>query len=95
MMQVFPLLMLCFVAYCGPGERTRSAYAQHCAACHETGASGAPTRQARYDWQIRRNQNPQDLLASVRRGLVAMPPSGRCVTCSDEELIDIINYMRD
>lgn len=80
---------------CGQKKHVEQKYAQHCAACHEAGAGGAPAKSAKRDWQIRRNQTPDALLASVRRGIVGMPPSGRCFSCSDAELIEIIRYMRD
>ena len=89
------ILFIATVLCCRASEKTRLTYDQHCAACHETGAGGAPARQAKMDWEIRRNQKPQELLASVRRGFVGMPPSGRCLNCSDGELLEVIKYMRD
>lgn len=90
----FLLSILCLL-YCGGPKTVPEKYAQHCAACHEAGAAGAPTKHAKRDWQIRHNQTPEALVASVRRGAVGMPPSGRCFTCSDDELREIIRYMRD
>ncbi len=84
-----------FLSFCGAPPKVKQHYAQHCAACHEIGAGGAPTRKTTYDWKIRRNQDPQDILRAVRKGFVGMPPSGRCLNCSDDELLAIIRFMRD
>lgn len=81
--------------FCGAPPKVREHYAQHCAACHDIGAGGAPTLDAKTDWKIRRNQDPQEILRAVRKGFVGMPPSGRCTKCSDDELLAIIRYMRD
>jgi cytochrome c5 len=82
-------------AFFRPREtRTGRLYTQHCAACHDAGAGGAPTVNAKQDWAIRRFQTEEDLLRSVRRGFVGMPPSGRCYECSDQDLIGIIRYLR-
>ena len=91
---LYTLIALALVG-CREDSTAAKKYAQHCAACHEAGAGGAPTKHAKRDWQIRRNQTPDALLASVRRGFVGMPPSGRCFNCSDADLIEIIRYMRD
>ena len=50
---------------------------------------------AKTDWKIRRNQDPQDILRSVRKGFVGMPPPGRCTNCSDDDLLALIRFMRD
>jgi len=50
---------------------------------------------AKQDWAIRRFQTEPDLLRSIRRGFVGMPPSGSCFECSDQDLIGIIRYMRN
>jgi cytochrome c5 len=93
--QAWPLwFAMIFTGYCGEPPKIRKLYAQHCAACHDTGAGGAPTRDASMDWKIRRNQDPQEILRAVRKGFVGMPPSGNCTKCSDDELLAIIQYMR-
>jgi cytochrome c5 len=33
------------------------------------------------------------LVASVKNGLNAMPPTGLCATCTDEEYAELIQYM--
>lgn len=92
---VFYILVILLLVGCRQKPGAEEKYTRHCAACHDAGAGGAPTKNAKRDWQIRRNQTPDALLASVRRGAVGMPPSGRCLNCSDEDLIEIIRYMRD
>ena len=80
------------VAAAGPrsGEDVFNA---HCAACHGTGAAGAPKVGDSAAWAPRAAQGVDTLLTHATNGLNAMPPKGTCAECSSEELKNAIEYM--
>jgi cytochrome c5 len=68
-------------------------YNKSCAACHATGAAGAPKTGVEADWAQRLEKGNDVLLVSVTNGLNAMPPKGMCYDCSDEDYTALIEYM--
>jgi len=73
----------------------KSKYKKHCFACHGTGAANAPRIGDKAAWNIRLSKGPDVMLDSLKKGMVAMPPNGRCNECSDKELKKIIKYMME
>lgn len=69
-------------------------YSQVCAACHDSGAAGAPTLQADA-WGDRLDKGRDELLASAINGLGAMPPRGGRPDLSDEQVAASVDYMLD
>ena len=63
-----------------------------CAACHATGAAGAP-KYGTADWVERGAKGLDTLLSNAINGLNAMPPRGLCADCSDDELKASIEHM--
>lgn len=61
-------------------------YSASCAACHDTGAAGAPKLGDKPAWQPRIAQGSEAIYKHVFAGLNAMPPRGACINCSDAEL---------
>jgi len=70
-------------------------YNASCAACHGTGAAGAPKIGDNATWNPLIARGIDDLLASAIKGKNAMPPRGMCTNCSDDELKDAIIHMMD
>jgi cytochrome c5 len=68
-------------------------YQASCFACHSTGAAGAPKAHDEAAWQPRMAKGMPALIASVKNGLNAMPPTGLCATCTDEEYTALIEFM--
>ena len=68
-------------------------YNGNCAACHATGAAGAPKVGDAAAWAPRIAQGMETLLSHATNGLNAMPPKGLCMSCSSEELQAAIEYM--
>ncbi|CAA0114911.1 Cytochrome c5 [Halioglobus japonicus] len=68
-------------------------YQTSCFACHSTGAAGAPKAHDVAAWEPRMAKGMPVLVASVKNGLNAMPPTGMCTTCTDEEYIALIEFM--
>lgn len=68
-------------------------YNKSCAACHATGAAGAPKTGVEAEWTSRMEKGMDTLVASVTNGLNAMPPKGMCYDCSAEDYTALIEYM--
>ncbi len=68
-------------------------YNKSCAACHATGAAGAPKTGDAEAWAPRLEKGMDTLVASVTDGLNAMPPKGMCFDCSAEDYAALIDYM--
>lgn len=68
-------------------------YNKSCAACHNTGAAGAPKKGDKAAWAARLKKGEAKLLASVKNGLNAMPPKGLCMDCTDADYKALIKYM--
>lgn len=70
-------------------------YQAACAACHNSGAAGAP-RIRQGNWQSRLDTRGNDMLVSnAVNGYNAMPAKGGCGNCSDEEVASAVQYILD
>ncbi|NVK37599.1 MAG: cytochrome c5 family protein [Gammaproteobacteria bacterium] len=65
----------------------------YCAACHGTGAMGAPKAGDKGAWKDRLAKGFNKTLANAINGLNLMPPKGTCGDCSDEEIGNAIKHM--
>ena len=68
-------------------------YTQACAACHQTGAAGAPKTGDKAAWGPRIAQGNDALYASVINGKGAMPPKGGQTQLSDDVVKAAVDYM--
>ncbi len=68
-------------------------YQQACAACHMTGAAGAPKLEDKAAWAPRIAQGTDVLYASALKGKGAMPPKGGQAQLSDEDIKAAVDYM--
>jgi cytochrome c5 len=68
-------------------------YQTSCFACHSTGAAGAPKAHDVAAWEPRLAKGMPALVASVRKGINAMPPTGMCATCTDADYTALIEFM--
>lgn len=73
---------------------TETLYYQSCASCHESGRAGAPQRANPVDWQQRLDKGEDELLASVVNGYRGMPARGMCSDCTDEELLQLVKFLK-
>jgi len=64
-----------------------------CAACHDTGASGAPKLGDVAAWEPRVAKGIDVLHDHAINGFNAMPAKGLCFDCSDEEIAAAVDYM--
>lgn len=68
-------------------------YNSACAACHATGAAGAPKTGDAGAWASRIAQGNATLVKHAIEGINAMPPKGMCMDCSDDEIKAAVEYM--
>lgn len=68
-------------------------YKASCAACHDTGAAGAPKLGVKPMWTARLAQGEDTLVQHAIKGYNAMPAKGMCPTCSDDEIRAVVEYM--
>lgn len=68
-------------------------YNQSCVSCHAQGIAGAPRSFDPAAWKPRLAKGMDTLLASVNKGLNAMPPKGMCYDCTEKDFRELIDYM--
>ena len=73
----------------------KAAYQNTCAACHETGVSGAPKTGDKTAWEGRIAKGKDQLVQSVINGLGAMPPKAGNPTLSEAEIRAAVDYIVD
>ena len=88
-----PALVLAAIAAPVSAEPNMEKYNKSCAMCHASGAAGAPKTHDAAAWEPRLAKGLDALVASVKNGLNAMPPTGLCADCSDEEYKELITFM--
>lgn len=68
-------------------------YSSACAACHDTGAAGAPKKGDVDAWNSRIDKGMDTLVSHAINGFNAMPAKGGCASCSDEEIRVAVELM--
>ena len=68
-------------------------YQMNCFACHGTGAAGAPMLGDSEAWDARMEKGMQAVMANAINGVGAMPARGICMSCSEDELQQVVEYM--
>lgn len=77
------------------GFDVEAVYMQSCWACHNSGAAGAPRVGDTAAWATRMEKGFEAVLANSINGINAMPPKGMCMTCTDDQLRELVQYMVD
>ena len=68
-------------------------YQTTCGVCHVAGVANAPKTGDAAAWEPRLAKGMDAMLESVKKGLNAMPATGLCADCSDDEYKALIQYM--
>ena len=68
-------------------------YKQTCSICHGMGIAGAPKAFDKAAWEPRLATGMDTLIASVSNGKGAMPPTGLCNDCTDDQYKALIEHM--
>ena len=76
----------------GP-KSAEDVYNGSCAACHGTGAAGAPKLGDAGAWAPRIAKGLDTLHNHALNGFNGMPPKGLCMSCSDDEIKATVDYI--
>lgn len=68
-------------------------YGAACAACHNSGAAGAPVLGEADQWSARLEKGTEELYSSAINGIGAMPAKGGNASLSDEEVQAAVDHM--
>lgn len=68
-------------------------YRTACAACHNTGAAGAPKMGDKAAWKARIAAGMDTMVQSVIKGKGAMPPKGGRPNLTDAQIKAVVAYM--
>lgn len=75
-------------------ERGQQVYRATCIHCHQKGEVGAPLLGSAGNWYLRLQERGLDkLYVHAIDGFNSMPPKGACVTCSDRDVKDAVDYL--
>ncbi len=64
-----------------------------CAACHKSGAAGAPILGNKEQWADRISKGEEELISNAINGINTMPPKGGNTTLDDDLVKDAVLYM--
>lgn len=85
--------MVSLVAVSGDTNRIKVVYTTSCAACHASGAAGAPKLGDKQAWAPRIKSGNDTLYNSAIKGKKAMPAKGGNVSLSDIDVMAVVDYM--
>jgi cytochrome c5 len=92
MKKLFAAILMCS-AVGVLADPVQDKYQRSCFACHSTGAAGAPKTHDTAAWEPRMAKGMPELVLAVKNGFNAMPPTGLCADCTDEEYTAMIEFM--
>lgn len=75
------------------GDKAKTIYTMSCAACHTTGAAGAPKLGDKSMWDPRIKSGMDMLYNSALKGKNAMPAKGGNASLSDADVKAVVDYM--
>ena len=71
-----------------------SSYQQKCSVCHDSGMAGAPKLGDADEWAKRiADKGIDGLVSNAINGINAMPARGMCMTCSDDNIAELVDYL--
>jgi cytochrome c len=70
-----------------------AAYKASCAACHDSGAAGAPVTGNKGDWSGRIKEGSDTLYTHAIKGFNGMPPKGGNMSLGDDRVKQIVDFM--
>ena len=95
------LVLICSATGCdsnGSATRTvhpgKDVYFRYCGTCHGPGVADAPKFGVYEEWAPIIQKGREELLRTTIEGIPpGMPIKGLCMNCTDEQLMDAIDYM--
>ncbi len=83
------------VVVAAPAFDAAAAYQMSCFACHSTGAAGAPKTGDKTAWDQKMAKGIDAVVANAMNGINAMPAKGMCMTCTEDNMRTLIQFMLD
>lgn len=77
----------------GGADKGKAEYKASCAACHDSGAAGAPVVGNKDDWAARIKEGKTTLYEHAIKGFNGMPPKGGNMSLKDDQVKAIVDYM--
>jgi cytochrome c5 len=71
----------------------KAIYDTYCSGCHTTGAGGAPKYGDAMGWTPVLKQGMDKVYFNAIHGINGMPAKGTCLSCTDDEIKQSVNYM--
>jgi len=71
----------------------KALYENYCAGCHATGAGGAPKYGDGTTWTPILKNGIDKVYANAIHGIGGMPAKGTCLSCSDQDIKQAVDYM--
>lgn len=68
-------------------------YDKYCVLCHKAGVSGAPIVGNKDSWAPHIAKGMSTMVDHALHGFKAMPPKGTCMSCSDDDIKGVVEYM--
>lgn len=68
-------------------------YEIYCSGCHASGAGGAPKFGDAASWNLALKKGIDNVYQSAIQGIGSMPAKGTCLSCSDEDIKQSVDYM--
>ena len=88
-----PMAAAPMVEVAASGFDAEATYMASCNACHAAGVANAPKLGDKAAWDARMEKGMDAIMVNVMNGINAMPAKGLCMTCSADDLQEIVNYM--
>lgn len=77
----------------GKGGAGLAIYETYCSGCHTAGAGGAPKYGDVSSWTPILKPGIVNVYAHAIKGIGGMPAKGTCLSCSDDDIKQAVNYM--
>lgn len=74
----------------GPGK---GIYDEYCSGCHANGSGGAPRFGDAAAWDALKKDGLDKIYANAINGINGMPAKGTCISCSEDEIKQAVDYM--
>jgi cytochrome c5 len=75
------------------GNQGKVIYESYCVGCHASGGGGAPKYGDASNWAPLMKNGIEQVYTHAIQGIGGMPAKGTCISCSNEDIKQAVNYM--
>lgn len=90
---LFALVLMIGSSAVAASDDGRKVYHDYCHICHGTGMPDVPQFGDVAHWSARSEKGMDVLYAAAIYGINAMPPMGLCDECSEQQIMEAVDYM--